>query len=176
MLKLKTYGWKYCEKNTDESTKRGYYSIKETWSCKCKRSFNPIQLGTKYQSSTLFSFSSLFTPHCTLANACAFREFHAHQRRPTSVRRWWRAQVRNLITTKENSSLKLACTLPSEQGYRIRTGITRLTAIAHLTHSFFPTKLLKLVRLWITQSQRLLDELLFFGYVFMNYTILGVKK
>ena len=174
MLKLKTYCWNWKLitentvankwKNADEKTKHGYCSGAES------------TIAYKYQSSTLFSFSSLFTPHRTLANACAFREFHAHQRRPTSVRRWWRAQVRNLITTKENSSPMLACTLPSEQGYRIRTGITRLTAIAHLTHSFFPTKLLKLVRLWITQSQRLLDELLFFGYVFMNYTILGVKK
>ena len=46
-----------------------------------------------------FFFSLLFTPHYTLANTCAFREFHAHQRnpqgRPTSVRCRQRGQVRN---------------------------------------------------------------------------------
>ena len=60
------------------------------------------QINTTFTFFFFFSFSFLlllFTPHRTLANACAFREFHAYQRnpqgRPTSVRCQRRAQVRN---------------------------------------------------------------------------------
>ena len=55
--------------------------------------------GLRFTVLNFFVSLLLFTPHYTLANACAFREFHTHQRnpqgRPTSVRCRQRGQVRN---------------------------------------------------------------------------------
>ena len=87
-----------------KKTKRGYFSGTET------------TVAYKYQ---LNSFFLSFSIHSSPYPSQRLREFHTHQRRPISVRRRRRAQVRNPITKEENPSPTPACTLPLEQGNRI---------------------------------------------------------
>ena len=85
-----------------KKTKRGYCSGTET------------TVAYKYQ---LNSFFLPFSVHSSPYPSQRLREFHTHQRRPISVRRRRRAEVRNPITKEENPSPMPACALPSEQGY-----------------------------------------------------------